>query len=126
MKKKIKNCIMKLLCIAMLTTVSVATFVPAYSVPAVEDGSSGGTDVVQQGINALDTATGKLTAVAMSVFPFALIAVFILLMMTHNEKKVAGLLYVAGIIVIATFAIILVNNGTALELIKQLASYLGE
>ena len=127
MRKKFKNFILSLFCIALFAASTASTFIPAYSSgPAtVEDGtSSGGTDVIASGVNALNTLTGKMTAVSLALFPLALILICVILAITHDPKKVAGLIWSLGIICVATFIVILANNGTALELIKQLASFI--
>ena len=126
MRKKFKNFILSLFCIALFAVSTASTFIPAYSSgPAtVEDGtSSGGTDVIANGVNALNTATGKVTVIAMALFPLSVIMLCVVLLVTHDPKKVAGLLWVLAIICVTTLIIILTNNGTTLELIKQLAGF---
>lgn len=126
MWKKTKNFILS----ALFAVSATPAFIPAYSFTgptSMDDGATSGfdaTDVIASGVNALNTLTGKMTAVSLALFPLALILICVILAITHDAKKVAGLIWSLGIICVATFIVILANNGTALELIKQLASFI--
>lgn len=81
-------------------------------------------DVVDSAIGAISEGEEFLVRISVALFPVSLIICFILIMVTHNDRKMQGLIYISGIICVATLLILLTHSGFTLNLIKQLAGLL--
>lgn len=80
------------------------------------------TDIVETGVKAFGSVQSWLVSLSVSAFPVSLIVILFCLFFVHDTRKISGLLVVAGIVCLATFLILVVNAGAALELIKSLAN----
>lgn len=80
------------------------------------------TDIVETGVQAFGSVQSWLVSLSMSAFPVSLIVILFCLFFVHDTRKVSGLLVIAGIVCLATFLILVINAGAALELIKSLAN----
>lgn len=78
-------------------------------------------DVVDSAIGAISEGEEFLVRISIALFPVSLIICFLLLLITHNDRKMQGLIYTCGIICVATLLILLTHSGFTLNLIKQLA-----
>lgn len=121
--KLLKNLIMVLMC-AMVVFTSAT---PCYSGSdglVVDSGGSGLSDVGTKLVDTADEGKELMVSVCMALFPLSLIATGVLLLFTKNERKFASLLWFAGAVCAVTLFVLLVNNGTVLNLIEKCAEAL--
>lgn len=115
MKVKSKDWLQKLPCLFSGAAVATTSIVPAF---ATEDISQ----ITNSATTAVSNVQSSIVSLSLAVFPVSLIIVLLLVMLSHNDKKVSGLLSIAGTICIACFLILLVNNNVALNLLNTIAN----
>lgn len=71
---------------------------------------------------ATSEATDFVYGIALAVCPLSLIVVLLLIMISRDSKKVAGLISIAGTICLATGGIILVKSGVAIKIIESIVN----
>lgn len=120
--KKAKNLILAFCC-ALLVGLMVGSLAPtiAYAEPTPTEGGTT-SDLIDTGVSALGDIQESLVKIAMAVFGISLIVSFICLFVTHDPKKITTILWICGIACLAAFGIILVNNGTFLKIIEDIAN----
>lgn len=120
--KKAKNLILAFCC-ALLVGLMVGSLAPtiAYAEPTPTEGGTT-SDLIDTGVSALGDIQESLVKIAMAVFGISLIVSFICLFVTHDPKKITTILWICGIACLAAFCIILVNNGTFLKIIEDIAN----
>lgn len=75
-------------------------------------------DLFAEGEALISDAQQTLVNFAMALCPLSLIVIAILSMTTHNEKKLAGLMSFAKIVLVATILILVINSGVVVDTIK--------
>ena len=71
---------------------------------------------------ATSEATDFVYGIALAVCPLSLIVVLLLIMISRDSKKVAGLISIAGTICLATGGIILVKSEVAIKIIESIVN----
>lgn len=127
MKEKLKNLILALCCALMLGIsfgfIASPSLAYAGSTPTPADSSGGTTsDLVNTGVNALGDIQEGVVKISMAIFSLSLIIAFICLLVTHDSRKISSIVVICGVVCLATLGIILVNNGTALKIIQDIAN----
>lgn len=122
MKTKLKQFILCALCAlnVVISTVPVTTYCATSEGPLSNSEMAGSADVIDKGIEVASTAKEWLVNLATAVAPTALIAGLLILMVTKDSKKVAGILYFLGIVILACIGILLVNGGYVIQTIQDL------
>lgn len=115
MKVKIQDWLQKLVSLLSGAALAITGVVPAF---ADEDISQ----ITNTAASAVSNVQDSIVNLSLAIFPVSLIIVLILVMLSHNDKKVSGLLTIAGTICIACFLILLVNNGIVLNLLNSIAN----
>lgn len=120
--KKAKNLILAFCC-ALLVGLMVGSMAPtiAYAEPTPTEGGTT-SDLVNTGVSALGDIQEDLVKFAMALFSVSVIITFMCLFFTHDTKKITIILWICGIACLAALGIILVNNGTFLKIIEDIAS----
>ena len=119
--KKAKNLILAFCC-ALLVGLMVGSLAPtiAYAEPTPTEGGTT-SDLVNTGIAAIGDIQEDLVKFAMALFSVSVIITFICLFFTHDPKKITIIFWICGIACLASLGIILVNNGTFLKIITDIA-----
>lgn len=119
--KLIKNFILMLMCAIVVS----ASVVPCYASDegyVADSGSSGLTEIGTKVVGTAETGEKLLVSICLALFPISLLVLIILMLVTHNDKKFTGYLWFAGAICLCTLGVLLVENGTALKVLQNVAN----
>lgn len=133
--KKMKNLI-SVICLSLLFVFSVgvlakmATPTPAYAAQLQPDGGSAtpktgttASDLVDKGVEGLNSTTAALVKICLALFPIALLVCIAAILITHDYRKISGLIGTCITIIVATLAVMLINAGTLLKILEDIAEY---
>lgn len=133
--RKVKNLI-SVLCLALLFSFAIVYLadvvrpVEVYAYPdgleTPNPGNKGGSgltasDLVDKGDQALGGVKEGLVKICLALFPVALLVCIIAILITHDPRKISGLIGTCITIIIATLAVLLINAGTLLDILKDIA-----
>lgn len=75
-------------------------------------------DLFEKGTDIVKSGQSTLVSFAMALAPLALILICVLSMVTHNEKKLAWLMNLGKVVLIASILILVINSGIVIDTIK--------
>lgn len=136
MKNTIKTLSMILMC-ALVIAVSVPTTIycndvdvpPAVEIPDGGDGNNadagGGGDYSLEGVEELaigiaNDASDSIFNVVVAVMPLALLIIGLVILFTHDNKKIGGMISLAGTVLVVFAVMYLVHNGAATQFVESL------
>ena len=122
MKTHMKKLISKAIYVSAVLTLLCYATIPnkVYCTePPVTTNTVDTTDVIDRAVGALGQGEEMLVNISMALFPIAFIIGLILLLFVRDPKKISGLFLTLGIIIVATFGILLTHSGFVLDAIRQ-------
>lgn len=76
-------------------------------------------DLFDKGQEIIGQGQQTLVSLAMALCPLALILICVLSMVTHNEKKLAWLMNLGKVVLVASILILIINSGAVVTTLKS-------
>lgn len=128
MKNIMKNLIMAMLCCLVIVAsmpVCVSCNTTPAPGPATNEGNTnsniGSAESLDEKLeNIMSDGEQRLVNISMAALPLAMILILVLMLFTHDPKKIAGFIWLLIVIVGVCAGILLVHHGYVLSFIQEL------